>query len=130
MDNPLLLVVGKNIALLKDALSIAFKQHDCVTVSGWKEVPNVGLVIYWGNPESSQSFGPSGVNPDILSQQISPWLEYLNYEYYIGCPNDIDGDTERGWMVYHPDSIDTPLDIPDKFNVVCVIKPHYIYYGK
>ncbi len=130
MDNPMLLVVGKDIPLLKDTLSIAFKQHDCITVSGWKEIPEVGLVIYWGNPESSQPFGPSGINPDVLSQQVDTWLGKLNYKHYIGQPRDVDGNVEKGWMVYHPDSVATPPDIPDKFHVVCIIKPHYIYYGK
>lgn len=134
MSNNILDINGNGILLLTKTLELVFKKMDVVTVSGWHETPQHGLLVYWGGDQHGdmERFGPAGVSPKTLADMANSWLQKINYDNFETDPRcqkrDIDGDILKGWQVtLEPTEME---GIPHRDYLVCVIRPAWIYRHK
>lgn len=131
MDNRLFNVNGCGDEMLKDTLSLAFKQADAKTASAWVQTKEQGLILlYYTSSDEVLNKFPSKLTVDVVFPIVKTWLTddfAKTVTLSEWCQNlDHDGHNSKGWQVYCGDW----GHVGSFTSVICAIKPAYMWHGK
>lgn len=131
MDNRLFNVNGDGSALLKQTLALAFAQfrNDKVLCREWIQTKENGLILLCAPTERASPF-PVPLNAEGCFPMVETWLKSdvaKEVETDKQCNNlDHDGHNTLGWQVY----VEKFGRVGSFSNVICAIRPAYLWHGK
>lgn len=131
MDNRIFNVNGHGQKALLATISAAIATHEYKRdIEAYEFDPDKGLIFYSHFDDKGKMFPLlPGTTNEILSAQVMAWFETeagkKMQKLCVGMDRnaDHDGDNRLGWRVYVPDGW-------TNYNVVFIVKPAYLWYGK
>ena len=130
MNNRLFNVNGKGTDMLKDALSLVFKQWGGnTTCEAWIESQEHGLILLWHKDKNSNGL-PAKMTAESVTTMVQLWLsgdfaKTVKLSDWCG-DSDHDGHNSMGWQVYCEDW----GHVGSNPYAICAIKPAFMWHGK
>ena len=121
MDNFCIDITGEGFETFKMAFLLVGAQTK-KTVTGYRNCPGRGLILYWVNNENSKEL-PYEMNMDQAACFVWGWMQNTNC--YEKAP-DIDGDCKKGWRIFN----EKWGHISGEWQAFLAIRPEWSLYGK
>lgn len=129
MDNVAFDVRGETITQLTAAINLYLSVAGWKGISGWKFLPEKGLVFYWSDSEGVNPF-PCRVDASTVASMFFNWRDsdQAKKMKLTGTDEDADhdGSNKFGWRMY----VENWGRIDGETYSMFAITPSYLWYGK